>query len=300
MTKDSSSPAAPSLFKQPKPLDSQAHRSLRLQARQPYHFAAQQSLVPVMASEMAQVAREYAVVFSHAPGSLPLALLGARQGHNAYVRPSGHWAARYVPAHVRRYPFVLAESAPANAAQGANGTNGTNGAGAADTAGTRLVMVDADAPHLVSEGGLPLFESDGKPSQVLQQVQNVLVMLERDSLRTLQLMAEIEAAGLLIERMIPLQPRTGAPLGLNGLRVVDEERLAALDPATLHALQKSGALRLVYAHLMSIANLLDGPLVEGLAAEADAKAANGGGSATGGSSGSSGSISFEGIDWSKF
>ena len=294
MTTDASRPAAPSLFKQPKPLDSQAHRSLRLQARQPYHFAAQQSLVPVMASEMAQVAREYAVVFSDVVGSLPLALLGARQGHNAYVRPSGHWAARYVPAHVRRYPFVLAESAPANAPKG---TNGTNGAGAADTAGTRLVMVDADAPHLVSEGGLPLFETGGKPSQVLQQVQNVLMMLERESLRTLQLMAEVEAAGLLIERMIPLQPKTGAPLGLNGLRVVDEERLAALDPATLHALQKSGALRLVYAHLMSMANLLDGPLVEGLAAEADAKAANGGGSATGGSSGS---ISFDGIDWSKF
>lgn len=267
---------------------------MRLQVNHPYHFASQQMLVPVMASEMGQVAREYAVVFSDVAGTLPLALLGARRGENAYVRPSGHWAARYVPAHVRRYPFVLAESAPANAAQGANGTNG---ASAADTTGTRLVMVDADAPHLVSEGGLPLFETDGKPSQVLQQVQNVLVMLERDSLRTLQLMAEIEAAGLLIERMIPLQPKTGAPLGLNGLRVVDEERLAALDPATLHALQKSGALRLVYAHLMSMANLLDGPLVEGLAAEADAKAANGGGSATGGSSGS---ISFEGIDWSKF
>lgn len=265
-----------SLFKQPKPLDSQAHRSLRLQARQPYHFAAQQSLVPVMAGEAAQIAREYALVFSDVAGSLPLALLGARQGHNAYVRPSGHWAARYVPAHVRRYPFVLAEHAPAD------GVVGT---------ASRLVMVDADAPHLVSEGGLALFESDGSPSKVLQQVQQVLVMLERDSDHTLKLVRQIEDAGLLVERVLKVTPRTGQPVGLQGLRVVDEARLAALEPAALQALQQSGALRLVYAHLLSMANLLDGPLVEGVAVAADAAAAG---------SGSSGSISFEGIDWSKF
>ena len=265
-----------SLFKQPKPLDSQAHRSLRLQARQPYHFAAQQSLVPVMAGEMAQVAREYAVVFSDAPGSLPLALLGIRQGHNAYVRPSGHWLARYVPAHVRRYPFVLAEHVPAD------GPVGTS---------SRLVLVDADAPHLVSEGGLPLFDDDGAPSKVLQQVQQVLVMLERDSERTLQQMAQIESAGLLVERVLPVTPRAGKPVGLQGLRVVDEARLAALEPAVLHALQQSGALKLVYAHLLSLVNLQDGPLVE---AASDAS-----GAATS-EAGSAGSISFEGIDWSKF
>ena len=89
------------LFRQPKALDSQAHRQLRYAPNQPYHFAAQQALVPVMAGEIAQVAREYAVVFSDVAGSLPLALLGTRRGQNAYVRPSGHWVARYVPAHVR-------------------------------------------------------------------------------------------------------------------------------------------------------------------------------------------------------
>ena len=98
------------LFKQPKALDSQAHRHLRYAPNQPYHFASQQMFSPIVAGEAAMVAREYAIVFSDIPGSLPLALLGASQGINAYVRPSGHWTARYVPAHVRRYPFVMAEA----------------------------------------------------------------------------------------------------------------------------------------------------------------------------------------------
>ena len=101
------------LFKKPKPLDSQAHRQLRYAPNQPYHFAAQQMFAPIVAGEASMVAREYAIVFSDTPGSLPLALLGASKGHNAYVRPSGHWMARYVPAHLRRYPFVMAEAAAA-------------------------------------------------------------------------------------------------------------------------------------------------------------------------------------------
>lgn len=254
---------------------------MRLQVRHPYHFASQQMLVPVMASEMAQISREYAVVFSDVPATLPLALLGARRGENAYVRPSGHWAARYVPAHIRRYPFVLAAHAP---------TEGSNG-----SAERRMVMVDADAPQLVFEGGLALFESDGAPSALLKRVQEMLVMLERDSDRTLALMDQIEAAGLLVERVVELPQRQGQTLGLRGLRVIDAERLGALDPAALDALQQSGALHLVYAQLLSMSNLRDGPLVEGVAAAADAEAAGASNGAN-----SSGSISFDGIDWTKF
>lgn len=254
---------------------------MQLQVRQPYYFASQQMLVPVMASEMGQVAREYAVVFSDMAGTLPLALLGARKGENAYVRPSGHWAARYVPAHIRRYPFVLAEHAPA---EGANGS-----------ADRRMLMVDADAPQLVFEGGLALFESDGAPSALLKRVQDMLVMLERDSDRTLKLMAEIEAAGLLAEQLVELPQRQGPTLALKGLRLVDKDKLAALTPNTLHALQQSGALHLVYAHLLSLSNLRDGPLIEGVAAAADAQVAGASSSVS-----STGIVSFDGIDWTKF
>ena len=249
--------------------------------RHPYHFASQQMLVPAMASEMGQVAREYAVVFADVAGSLPMALLGARRGENAYVRPSGHWAARYVPAHVRRYPFVLAEHAP----DGAQPSPSTR----------RIVMVDADAPHLVfDEGGVALFEADGSPSAALKRVQQGLVLLERDSERTLELVRQIEHANLLVQRVLQVAQRAGEPLGLRGLRVVDEARLAALSPADLHALQQSGALGLIHAHLLSLSNLTDGPLVEGVAAAANLQAT------ASDSSSSTGSISFEGIDWNKF
>ncbi len=256
------------LFKQPRALDSVAHRELRYDPSQPYHFAAQQLFAPIVSGEVDLVAREYAIVFSDQPNSLPLALLGRARGNNAYVRESGHWIARYVPAHFRRYPFVLAESQ-------------SSGSDAVE----HVVVIDADAPHLSPERGDRLFNTDGQPSEVLQNVQRVLVAIEHDSARTLQLVAELETAGLLAESQVVVASKHGQPVGLQGLRVVDFSRLNALDPQTIANLQRSGALALVHAHRLSLTNLQSGPLVDN---EANA------------TSNSSGSISFDGIDWSKF
>lgn len=262
------------LFKQPRALDSALHRHLRYEASQPYHFAAQQLFAPIVSGEADLVAREYAIVFADQAGSLPLALLGRGRGRNAYVRDSGHWMARYVPAHFRRYPFVMAEAAAAGAAT-------AEGASALE----HIVMMDAEAPHLSADRGERLFTEDGQPSATLQKVQNVLVMMERDSRRTLALVAQLEAADLLVSAQVVVASKQGQPVGLTGLRVIDFARLNALDDAAIAALQRSGALALAHAHRVSLANLQDSVLVDN---EASAPST------------SSGNISFEGIDWSKF
>lgn len=261
------------LFKQPRALDSAAHRHLRYDPAQPYHFAAQQLFAPIVSSEASKIAREYAIVFSDQSTSLPMALLGRARGSNAYVRESGHWMARYVPAHFRRYPFVMAESVK------------DGGAGEGAAAVEHILVIDADSPHLSPDRGEALFTEDGQPSGVLDNVQRVLIAIEHDSQRTLQLIAELEAAELLVERQVVVGSKLGQPVGLQGLRVVDFDRLDALDPQTIANLQRSGALALAYAHRVSLANLQDSVLVDN---EAEAPST------------SSGSISFDGIDWSKF
>lgn len=212
-----SSHGTPHLFKQPKALDSQAHRQLRYAPSQPYHFAAQQMFAPIVAGEASMVAREYAIVFSDLPGSLPLALLGASQGHNAYVRPSGHWMARYVPAHLRRYPFVMAEAAAAPQSEGGSEIS-------------HIVVIDANAPHLGADAGERLFNDAGEPSEALLKVQRVLAVLESDNLRTLAMVAQLEEAGLLAPQLFTVARKQGDHVGLQGLRGIDTARLAALEP----------------------------------------------------------------------
>jgi hypothetical protein len=38
---------------------------------------------------------------------MPVVLLGMRDKENLYVNESNQWEAKYIPAFIRRYPFVF-------------------------------------------------------------------------------------------------------------------------------------------------------------------------------------------------
>ena len=70
-------------------------------------FARRTNSVPILANEAASCAAEYPIVFVEGKdGFAPVVLLGLRQSENLYVNINGEWDARYIPAFVRRYPYV--------------------------------------------------------------------------------------------------------------------------------------------------------------------------------------------------
>ena len=63
-----------------------------------------------MAVEM-PAASEYAIVFAGTGDEImPAAILGLRGDENLYLSADGRWDANYMPAFVRRYPFVFSTS----------------------------------------------------------------------------------------------------------------------------------------------------------------------------------------------
>ena len=42
---------------------------------------------------------------------MPVAVLGVRDQENRYVTTEGRWEAKYIPAFIRRYPFVFSSGA---------------------------------------------------------------------------------------------------------------------------------------------------------------------------------------------
>ena len=230
------------MFKNTVPLSTDAHRHLKLQASQPYQFAAGLMLCPVVSGEICQVARDYVIVFPAESGGIPQALLGAEQGVNAYVADTGHWRCRYVPAHVRRYPFMAAERP----------------AGTESPRQSFTVMIDLSAPQLNDAQGESLFTPDGKPSSMLDKVQKALISLQQDFRTTADMVASLEQLGLLVSRSIRVTLGDGREHALEGFRVIDTGKLAALAPEALADLNKNGALLLAYSHIISMANLKDG------------------------------------------
>lgn len=238
------------MFQTPEALSPDRHLSLKLSSAPDYRFAAQEIVCPVVAGEMWQIAREFIMVFPKQNDGLPLALMGAQAGVNAYLRDGNPptWLGRYVPAHFRRYPFI---AAPAVAQEG-------------DTNDQQCftVCIDTSAPQLSEVSGQPLFNADGTGTALLKNVQQALLSLQQDSGITQALVKQIDGAGLLIDQALTVKPVDSDPVGLQGFRIVDQEKLRNASPELLASLIKTRALDLIYAHIGSLSNLQDGLLAK--------------------------------------
>ena len=104
-----------------------------------------------MAVEFLRAATEYAIVFTGAgEDMMPAAVLGVRDDQNLYLSADAHWQAKYIPAFIRRYPFVFSSSADQK---------------------TLTLCIDETHPGVNREGkGQRLFGDDGKPSRLHEQV----------------------------------------------------------------------------------------------------------------------------------
>jgi hypothetical protein len=231
------------------PLKQTDHGHLRLLPIIDYSFARGELVAPIVIDEIADVAREYPIVFPVGSG-LPVALMGVETDANAYVGIDGQWLATYVPAHIRHYPMAITR-VPAQAAQGE---------GRAQEEGRFVVLIDEASAILSQSEGQPLFAEDGKLAPAAEQLTRLMEQIQARSGVTQRLVQAIDAAGLLVERAIRIKREGELDRQVTGIRVIDEAALNKLDDAAFNSLRKSGALPLVYASLLSWANFRQGPI----------------------------------------
>ena len=217
------------------PLDSVAHRELSFDPAPGFGFAAGINGVPLTAVEIPAAAAEYAIVFPAAGDDVvPMAVLGIRNDQNLFVSVDSRWEAKYVPAFVRRYPFVFATS---------------------DDGKTLTLCIDDTHPGFNSEGrGERLFDADGKPTAYTSRVLDFLKEYQVQFERTRLFGRRLKELGLLEPMEAIVSLGDGRQVPLRGLLGVSREKLRALDGADLASLAKTDALELVYLHLASLKN----------------------------------------------
>jgi len=229
--------AAPLFYQRVVALDGHLHAKLKLSAPPDLKFSAGSPAVPLLSTEFTEAAREYPIAFLRgADGSLaPVALTGVPGGDNVYIDAAGRWNARYVPAYVRRYPFMFAQVSPDQL----------------------TVCIDAAYPGFNETDGTPMFDAGGEPSPMLKQIVANLSEHQRQSQLTEVFVRRLESAGLLMEASATANLNDGRRLALQGFWIVDEARFRALPDATLKEWFASGEIGLIYAHLLSLGNLLE-------------------------------------------
>lgn len=197
-----------------------------------YSFANGTNSVILAGVEFTEAAKEYPIVFAQAGENIvPVALLGLRNEENLFVQEDGKWDARYIPAFVRRYPFVLAEVPDQS---------------------QRVVCIDGDYAGFDDQTGEALFEEGGEPTPMLKQAMDFLEEYQKQYQRTETFLARLKDNDLLMSLNARVDLVDGKQFALSGLLAVDERKLLELSDEKALEFFRAGELAWIYCHLMSL------------------------------------------------
>jgi hypothetical protein len=219
-------------------LNLQQHGNMKIRRIQKAPSIGKSHAIPATVDEFSLLQRYYPIVFSVGPVAVPLALMGLNEGVNVFLDEEGVPREQnlYMPAYMRRYPFLLARLRP-------------------DSDELSLCFDPGSEAVGEFDDGEPLFEGD-QPSEATKAILQFCEQFEAAGQRTNAFVEELKKADLLMDGEVAIQPE-GAPQPFvyRGFRMVDEEKLRNLSAEDLHRMHKNGMLGLIYAHLFSLAQI---------------------------------------------
>lgn len=223
------------LYKDVEPLNRQKHKTFGVKTvTSPFNFLKEWHFVPAISPEFALACGSYPIIFL-GDKKMPVLVMGLRQGSNLFVTNEGTFDPdHYIPAYVRRYPFVSA----------------TNSGDQNST-----VCVDVSADFVVSENPeRPFFNENGEPTEYTQQAIDFVSAFENDARATEAFVERIKALDLLEQKNVkvanPQDPEN--PVTVAEYWGVASEKFANLTAEQLKQLHDSGDLVAITAHLISL------------------------------------------------
>jgi hypothetical protein len=207
------------------------HKGLRIVTERGADYGDNVSFALTFPSEFRALQSHYPIVFrktGDGAGFETIALLGFVEGENLFLEP-GRWDATYVPLTIDRLPFLIGRSAD-----------------------ELMVHVDLDHPRVSRTAGEPVFLQYGGNSELLEGVTKKLMDIHEGLQRVPAFMDALVSHELLEPFVLDIELDDGSQNRLAGFYTINEERLAALDGATLEKLNRSGYLQAIY---MAVASL---------------------------------------------
>jgi SapC len=216
-------------------LSRREHAGLRIRADLVEASAAKQHLIPIVVSEFRKAATQYPIVFAKNPETgrfAPYVLNGLGVEENLFWSGTELDVA-YVPLNVRRQPFYVGMSDPA------------------DTPAKNVLCIDLDHPCVEAAGRKTIVNPDGSDSAYLKEILSNLGELVAGKERTEQFIATVLSLDLLAPIMLDIVLDDKTPLQVQGLYGLDEDKVRQLDEREIARLWKNGYLDLIYSVLLS-------------------------------------------------
>ena len=194
-------------------------------------FAKDINAVPVNLIEMPQVCHYYPIAFSPDGNATPVAILGLRDNENLFLNADNSWEANtYIPAYIRRYPFIFSEL----------------------PGGDQLTLcLDMNENVIDKKGDQKFFDAESKPSELANNALEFCKSYHAAAQQTVEFSKALAESGLLVDREAQINVAGNKRINFSGFKIIDEKRLAEMDDKAFMEWRKKGWLPFLYAHLFS-------------------------------------------------
>lgn len=224
------------MFEQVVPVNKERHAKKKIKVASDFRFASKFHIAYVTTHEFARAASIYPILFLEDQAQdqfRPVVLMGLDAGENLFINDQGQWAASYIPAIIRRYPFALSK---------------------AQEEERYIVCVDEGSELLSDTEGAAMFDEQGNPTQVIENVKRYLGELQQMDQVTHEFTQFLVSNNLLT----PLNMRVNTAnqaRNITGCYVINEERLNNFSGSKFLEVRDKGYLPAMYAHLISLAQI---------------------------------------------
>ncbi|MEM6828677.1 MAG: SapC family protein, partial [Pseudomonadota bacterium] len=174
-------PQLPLFYNELAPLNSQDHGDFKVGTFEDASFLAETHAIPLTVDEFIDAQRNYPIVFTAGENPLPIALFGLNEGVNTFVGEDSKLLPDvYVPAYIRRYPFILAKLKP-------------------DTDDMSLCFDPTSGVVGKRDEGQALFDGEKKPTEYTNGVLEFCRKFEESGQRTRAFLEELKKLDILMD-----------------------------------------------------------------------------------------------------
>lgn len=224
------------MYKNLEILNKENHKKESIKEIKDFSYASELINAPIVVTEFFEACKNYSIFFSKDKDENWFAsiLLGYKENINVYVDDKGNWEQScYIPAFVRKYPFILAEQNE-----------------------QLLVCVEKEFLSVNKNDNVrKLFDDKQENTEFLNKVLTFLNQFHSDSIETREFIKQLDDWELLEEKRATIINKKNEQFNIDGLFIVNEEKLKHLSKKKKDEICNKNAIPLITAHLISLSNI---------------------------------------------
>lgn len=215
-------------------VNSVTHRDTKIRPVPGYAFAKGMNSCAIQGPEFLEAAKFYPIVFAQSDEAItPVVILGLTD--NSFIGPEGQWETEaYIPAFIRRYPYILAEGMTQD--------------------GSYAVCIDKGYAGFDQEEGERMFDDEGKNTPFLDNAIGFLRAYQDQFQATKAFVSHIKDLNLFKKMDANITLSGGQKFTLRDFSMIDEEAMRALPDEVIVGLVRQGYMPWIYSHLYSVTN----------------------------------------------